>query len=260
MSKKAIITGGARRLGRAMALELASEGTDIISHYNTGAKDAEETRDLARQKGVRAEIIKADLLEMSDTIELIGKAKSLISGAFDTLINNASIFEYDNLSSVDLESWERHINSNLRAAVFLTQKFAEQAPQMNNSNDELPCTDSNVINMIDQRVRKITPEFMSYTTAKMGLWAFTQSAAQFLAPNIRVNAIGPGPTLQGSRQSKENFEQQRKSTPLMRGANEMDVTNAMNYILSAYSVTGQLICLDGGQHLAWKTPDAVGIE
>jgi NAD(P)-dependent dehydrogenase (short-subunit alcohol dehydrogenase family) len=144
--------------------------------------------------------------------------------------------------------------------VFLTQKFAEQAPQMNNPNDELPCTESNVINMIDQRVRKITPEFMSYTTAKMGLWAFTQSAAQFLAPNIRVNAIGPGPTLQGSRQSKENFEQQRKSTPLMRGANEMDVTNAMNYILSAYSVTGQLICLDGGQHLAWKTPDAVGIE
>ena len=260
MSKKAIITGGARRLGKAMALELASKGTDIIIHYNKANEDAEETRDLARSKGVKAEILQADLLEMTDTIELIEKAKKKMGGAFDLLINNASIFEYDNLNTVDIESWDRHINSNLRSAVFLTQKFAQQAPTTENNRDKIPYSNSNIINMIDQRVRKITPEFMSYTTAKMGLWAFTQSSAQFLAPHIRVNAIGPGPTLQGSRQSKENFEQQRRSTPLMRGADEIDITNAMNFILNAYSLTGQLICIDSGQHLAWQTPDVLGIE
>jgi NAD(P)-dependent dehydrogenase (short-subunit alcohol dehydrogenase family) len=260
MSKKAIITGGARRLGKAMVLELASQGTDIIIHCNNALEDAEETRDLARKEGVQAEILQADLLEMTDTIELVGKAKKIMGGVFDLLINNASIFEYDNLNTVDLESWNRHINSNLRSAVFLTQKFAEQAPKIQRSKNKLPHTNSNVINMIDQRVRKITPEFMSYTTAKMGLWAFTQSSAQFLAPHIRVNAIGPGPTLQGNRQSKEHFEQQRKSTPLMRGADEFDITNAMNFILKAHSLTGQLICIDGGQHLAWQTPDILGIE
>ena len=119
MSKKAIITGGARRLGKAMALELASKGTDIIIHYNKANEDAEETRDLARSKGVKAEILQADLLEMTDTIELVAKAKKTMGGAFDLLINNASIFEYDNLNTVDIESWDRHINSNLRSAVFL---------------------------------------------------------------------------------------------------------------------------------------------
>ena len=133
MSKKAIITGGARRLGKAMALELASKGTDIIIHYNKANEDAEETRDLARSKGVKAEILQADLLEMTDTIELVAKAKKTMGGAFDLLINNASIFEYDNLNTVDIESWDRHINSNLRSAVFLTQKFAQQAPTTENN-------------------------------------------------------------------------------------------------------------------------------
>jgi NAD(P)-dependent dehydrogenase (short-subunit alcohol dehydrogenase family) len=260
MKRRAIITGGARRLGKAMALNLAEQGIDIVVHFNSSSKEAEETRDDARKNGVNAEILRADLLDMSDTIGLISKASILIGGPFDILINNASIFEHDNLETVDLTSWNRHLDSNLRSAVFLTQEFSKQAPKMINKKNELPYTTSNVINIIDQRVRKITPDFMSYTTAKIGLWGFTQSSAQFLAPNIRVNAIGPGPTLQGIRQSKDNFENQRLATPLMRGANELDITNAMNYILNAYSVTGQLICLDGGQHLAWKTADVAEIE
>ena len=260
MKRRAVITGGAKRLGRAMALELALQGIDIVIHFNSSLEEAEETRDMARKNGVNAELLKADLLEMDETKGLIKKARTLIGGPLDILINNASIFEYDNLKSADLTSWDRHLDSNLRSAVFLTQEFSEQAPKMTNKNNGLPFATSNVINIIDQRVRKITPDFMSYTTAKIGLWGFTQSSAQFLAPNIRVNAIGPGPTLQGARQSKENFEHQRLATPLMRGANEADITNAMNYILNAYSLTGQLICLDGGQHLAWKTSDAAEIE
>jgi len=260
MSKSAIITGGAKRLGKAMTLDLAKQGINVLVHYNTSAGEAEETRDLARKNGVKADILKANLLEMSDTVGLIKKATNLMGGPFSILINNASIFEYDNLTTADKISWDRHLDSNLRAAVFITQKFAEQAPKMTHRQNELPFANSNVINIIDQRVRKLTPEFMSYTIAKVGLWGFTQSSAQFLAPNIRVNAIGPGPTLQGVRQSKENFDRQRLATPLMRGANEADITNAMNYILNAHSLTGQLICLDGGQHLAWQTADVVGIE
>ena len=215
MKRRAVITGGAKRLGRAMALELALQGIDIVIHFNSSLEEAEETRDIARKNGVNAELLKADLLEMDETKGLIKKARTLIGGPLDILINNASIFEYDNLKSADLTSWDRHLDSNLRSAVFLTQEFSEQAPKMTNKNNGLPFATSNVINIIDQRVRKITPDFMSYTTAKIGLWGFTQSSAQFLAPNIRVNAIGPGPTLQGARQSKENFEHQRLATPLM---------------------------------------------
>jgi NAD(P)-dependent dehydrogenase (short-subunit alcohol dehydrogenase family) len=175
-------------------------------------------------------------------------------------VNNASIFEYDRLGSATLDSWERHLNSNLRAPFFLSQAFARQAPKARTDADGEPVAQAMILNLIDQRVRKLTPEFASYTLAKLGLWGLTQTAAQALAPDIRVNAIGPGPTMQGARQSAEHFARQRAATVLQRGADPMAIVAAMRYFLQAESVTGQLICVDGGQHLAWQTPDVLGVE
>jgi len=174
------------------------------------------------------------------------------------LVNNASIFEYDNIRSATTESWDRHIGSNLRAPFLLIQSFAAQvAPPVPDTNGE-PVAQGLVINMVDQRVLKPTPEFMTYSLAKAGLWALTRTAAQALAPDIRVNAIGPGPTMIGARQTPAHFAAQRDATLLRRGADAADVTAALGYLLDARAVTGQLICVDGGQHLAWRTPDIIG--
>jgi NAD(P)-dependent dehydrogenase (short-subunit alcohol dehydrogenase family) len=183
-----------------------------------------------------------------------------LGGPLTCLINNASIFEYDTVHSATRTSWDRHLESNLRAPFVLTQDFAAQVPPADQDASGEPVASGLVVNMIDQRVRKLTPEFMTYTIAKMGLWAFTQTAAQALAPNIRVNAIGPGPTLQGSRQTEDHFARQRAATVLERGANASDITAALGYFLDAPAVTGQLLCVDGGQHLAWQTPDVLGVE
>lgn len=176
------------------------------------------------------------------------------------MINNASIFEYDNIWTANRESWDRHIESNLRSPFVLTQSFANQVPAAKVDENGEPLAQGLIINLIDQRVKKLTPEFTSYTIAKMGLWALTQTSAQALAPNIRVNAIGPGPTLKGARQSEEHFEKQRKNTVLGRGSDPSEINTAVGYLLDAKSVTGQLICVDGGQHLAWQTPDVLGVE
>ena len=152
------------------------------------------------------------------------------------------------------------MESNLRAPFVLTQDFAAQVPGAVHDDAGEPVAQGLVVNMIDQRVRKLTPEFMTYTLAKMGLWALTQTAAQALAPSVRVNAIGPGPTLRGGRQSETHFAKQRAATVLKRGANEADITAALGYFLDAPGVTGQLICVDGGQHLGWQTPDVLGVE
>ena len=175
------------------------------------------------------------------------------------LVNNASIFEYDNLGSATRQSWDRHMGSNLRAPFVLTQGFARQAPKADRSGAE-PRAQALIVNMIDQRVLKPTPEFMTYSLAKAGLWWLTQTSAQALAPDIRVNAIGPGPTLQGNRQSDDHFARQRAATILQRGADEGDIQAALGYLLDAGAVTGQLICVDGGQHLGWRTPDVLGVE
>jgi NAD(P)-dependent dehydrogenase (short-subunit alcohol dehydrogenase family) len=176
------------------------------------------------------------------------------------LINNASIFEHDTLETATRTSWDRHIGSNLRAPYILTQALAAQAPDPSLDSNGEPRAEALIINMVDQRVLKLTPEFSTYTIAKMGLWALTRTAAQGLAPRVRVNAIGPGPTLQGSRQSTVHFARQRAATTLERGANSEDITGAMLYFLNAPAVTGQLLCIDGGQHLAWRTEDVLGVE
>ena len=256
----ALVTGAGKRLGRAMALYLAERGHDVAVHYASSTADAEAVADEIRAMGRRAVTVQADLLDEAQVGGLVARAAEGLAQPLRVLINNASIFEYDNLQSATRQSWDRHMESNLRAPFVLTQDFAAQVPGAVHDDAGEPVAQGLVVNMIDQRVRKLTPEFMTYTLAKMGLWALTQTAAQALAPSVRVNAIGPGPTLRGGRQNETHFAKQRAATVLKRGANEADITAALGYFLDAPGVTGQLICVDGGQHLGWQTPDVLGVE
>jgi NAD(P)-dependent dehydrogenase (short-subunit alcohol dehydrogenase family) len=260
MQGKALVTGGAARLGRAMAVYLAGRGLDVAVHYNGSAAAADEVVTEIKGLGLRAVALQADLLDEDATASLVARAADALGGPLTVLVNNASIFEHDTIASATAESWNRHIGSNLRAPFVLTQAFASQAPEAATDAGGEPLAQALVINMIDQRVLKLTPEFMTYTIAKMGLWAFTRTAAQALAPHVRVNAIGPGPTLQGARQSADHFARQRAATVLGRGADPTDICAALGYFLDAKAVTGQLLCIDGGQHLAWQTPDVLGVE
>ncbi len=256
----ALVTGGARRLGQAMALALAEAGHDVAVHYAGSAAEAEETAEAIRALGRRAVTLQADLLDEAATQALLPRAVEALGQPVRVLINNASIFEYDNISSMTRTTWDRHMDSNLRAPVVLTQALAAQMPPAEPDENGEPQAQGLVVNMVDQRVQKLTPEFMSYTIAKMGLWAFTRTAAQALAPHVRVNAIGPGPTMQGARQSDAHFARQRQATVLGRGSDAEGIVQALIYFLNARGVTGQLICVDGGQHLAWQTPDILGVE
>lgn len=258
--KRALVTGAGKRLGGAMALYLAERGYDVAVHYATSAGAAEEVVGLIKAKGRNAQAIQADLLELDDMERLLPQAAKALGGPITCLVNNASVFEYDTIATASRDSWDRHINSNLRAPFVLSQAMAAQGLTATADDQGEPVAAGLIVNMLDQRVRKLTPEFMTYTLAKMGLWAFTQTAAQALTPHIRVNAIGPGPTLQGARQSKSHFDAQRAATILERGANPADITAALGYFVDAPAVTGQLLCVDGGQHLGWQTPDVLGVE
>ncbi|MCF6444399.1 SDR family oxidoreductase [Nereida sp. MMG025] len=258
--KNALVTGAGKRLGRAMALYLADRGFDVAVHYASSRAAADEVVALIKAKGQNAVSVRADLLVEDQTQALVPSAMTALGGPITCLVNNASIFEYDTIESATRTLWDRHLESNLRAPYVLTQAVAQHAPKGAVDDAGEPIAQSLVINMIDQRVRKLTPEFSTYTIAKMGLWALTKTAAQGLAPDIRVNAIGPGPTLQGGRQSSEHFAKQRANTVLGRGANTTDITAALGYFLDAPAITGQLLCVDGGQHLAWQTPDVLGVE
>ncbi|MFN3613406.1 MAG: SDR family oxidoreductase [Rubrimonas sp.] len=255
----ALVTGAARRIGRGLALDLAAQGWAVAVHCNGSVAEAEATAAEARALGAPiAAVVRADLLDRAAVDGLVGAAARALGRTL--LVNNASIFEYDNIENATRDSWDRHVDSNLWAPFRLTQLFAAQAPDAMLDDAGEPVAAACVVNLIDQRVWKPTPEFMTYTIAKMGLWAFTRTAAQALAPRIRVNAIGPGPTLQGARQSAGHFMGQRAATPLMRGAGVADMAAALRFILSASAMTGQMIALDGGQHLAWRTPDVLGVE
>jgi NAD(P)-dependent dehydrogenase (short-subunit alcohol dehydrogenase family) len=257
---KALVTGAGARLGQAMALYLAGRGYDVAVHYAGSESGALETVKQIESMGQRAVALQADLLNEKESTALVGRAIGAIGGPLTCLINNASVFEYDSLQSGTRESWDRHMESNLRAPFVLTQHFASQAPDPEPDEMGEPVAGALIINMLDQRVHKLTPEFMSYTIAKMGLWTMTRTTAQALAPRVRVNGIGPGPTLQGHRQSADHFNRQRAATILKRGANPDDITAALGYFLDAPGVTGQMLAVDGGQHLAWKTPDVLGVE
>jgi NAD(P)-dependent dehydrogenase (short-subunit alcohol dehydrogenase family) len=243
-----------------MALELARRGHDVAVHYASSGAAADDVAAEIEGLGRRAVTLQADLLDESQMQALLPRAAEALGGPVDTLVNNASIFEFDDIGTATRDSWDRHMESNLRAPFVLTQALSGQVPAPLADDAGEPVAQGLVVNMIDQRVRKLTPEFMSYTIAKMGLWAMTRTAAQALAPAVRVNAIGPGPTLQGPRQDPDQFRRQRAATVLERGADAADVTAALGYLVEARAVTGQLICVDGGQHLGWRTPDVDGVE
>ncbi len=252
----ALVTGAAKRLGREMALYLARRGYDVAVHYASSRVEAEALAQDIRALGRRSGVFAADLLVEAEVQALIPKVRAEL-GALSLLVNNASIFEYDSITNATRESWDRHLESNLRAPYVLTQHFARQCPPVGRDDRGEPVASGLIVNMIDQRIHKPTPEFSSYTIAKMGLWALTKTAAQGLAPTIRVNGIGPGPTLQGPSQSASDFAAQRAATLLGRGANPADITAALGFLIDSPSVTGQMIAVDGGQHLGWQTPDAL---
>jgi NAD(P)-dependent dehydrogenase (short-subunit alcohol dehydrogenase family) len=248
--KTVLVTGAAKRLGRAIALELADAGWNIALHYFGSREDAEATAGELRTKGVEAEIYQADLSREEDTAQLIAHAAGQM-GPLSGLVNSASLFENDDWKSASRQSWDAHMNTNLRAPFVLSQHFALQLPKG---------LKGAIVNIIDQRVLKPTPQFLSYSLSKAGLHWLTTTLAQALGPDIRVNAVGPGPTLRNARQSEEDFTRQRDATILKHGAEPQDVARAVRYLMEAEAVTGQLLAVDGGQHLIWQTPDVQGAE
>jgi NAD(P)-dependent dehydrogenase (short-subunit alcohol dehydrogenase family) len=256
---RALVTGGAIRIGRDIALHLAARGFDVAIHYSSSAAEAQATQASINALGRRTAALQADLLDEAQTESLIPAAVAALGGHLTLLVNNASIFEYDNINTATRTSWDRAMGSNLRAPFLLTQHFAAQAPKAALVEGE-PLAQALVVNMIDQRVLKPTPEFMSYSLAKAALFAFTRTAAQALAPDIRVCGIGPGPTLQGTRQTDSHFARQRAATVLGRGSLPADICRALDFLIDSPAVTGQMIAVDGGQHLAWATPDVLGVE
>jgi NAD(P)-dependent dehydrogenase (short-subunit alcohol dehydrogenase family) len=256
---RSLVTGAGHRLGRAIALYLAGRGHSVAVHYAHSAAGAQDTVDQIVAMGGTAHALQADLLDEDAAEALLPRAAEILGGPITCLINNASIFEDDSLTTATKASWDRHMGSNLRAPFVLSQAMAAQnlAPVIENNE---PVATGLIVNMIDQRVRKLTPHYMTYTIAKAGLWAMTQTTARALAPAVRVNGIGPGPTLKGADQTDAGYAKQRSATVLQRGANPADITAAIGYLLDAPAVTGQLLCVDGGQHLAWETPDVIGTE
>jgi len=246
--KAALVTAAGKRIGRALALELASLGAAVAVHHRDSGAAAEAVVREILGKGGKAAAVKADLGDAGDTLALIDRAAALV-GPLDCLVNNASLFERDEWDSVTPESWAGHLDVNLRAPMLLTQQFALRLPAGRGGN---------VVNLLDQRVWRLTPHFVSYTVSKAGLWTLTQTLAQALAPRIRVNGIGPGPVLPSPRQSQAHFEAQCAATPLGRGSSPEELAAALRFILSAPAMTGQMIALDGGQHIAWRTPDVTG--
>ncbi len=248
--KNVLVTGAAKRLGRAIALDLAQAGWNVAIHYNGSEAEAQSAADAAGKFGVKAEILQADLSKEAETATLVSRAAAAI-GPLTALINSASLFENDDWQSATRKSWDDHIEVNLRAPLLLSQMFATQLPAGRNGN---------IINIVDQRVLKPTPQFLSYSVSKAGLYWLTTTLAQGMGPHIRVNAVGPGPTLKNPRQSDADFDRQRDATILKRGAEPADICAAVRYLLDAPAVTGQMIAVDGGQHLIWQTPDVAGRE
>lgn len=244
-AQTAFVTGGAKRLGRTIALKLAAAGWDVAIHCHNSVQEAEATAAEIRALGRKSLVFQADLGKETEVEGLIPAINRQL-GPVTCLVNNASVFEMDKVDTASRASWDKHIETNLRAPLVLSQAFARQLP------DD---AQGNIINMLDQRVWKLTPYFLSYTVAKMGLWTLTRTLALALAPRIRVNGIGPGPTLPSPRQSGEHFAAQSAAMPLGHGASPDEIAAAAIYILSSPSMTGQMIALDGGEHLGWQVPN-----
>ncbi|HUO01611.1 MAG TPA: SDR family oxidoreductase [Rhizomicrobium sp.] len=251
MSEKTVlVTGAAKRLGRAIALELAGAGWNIALHYSTSRDDAGTVANDIRAKGVKCAALAADFAKEAETETLIERANAEL-GPLTALINSASLFENDDWRTTNRKSWDAHMEINLRAPFLLCQHFARQLPKG---------TKGAIVNIVDQRVLKPTPQFISYSLSKAGLYWLTTTLAQALGPDIRVNAVGPGPTMRNPRQSEADFSRQRDATILKHGAEPEDIARAVCYLLGADAVTGQMLAVDGGQHLIWQTPDVQGPE
>jgi len=242
MPRRVVITGAAQRIGRAIALEFARSGWQVAVHYRSSAGPAHALVEEIEALGVKACALKADLTNLDEISGLIdGCAVAL--GPPGCLVNNASLFQRDSLASLEVEGWQAHLDTNLRAPVLLSQSFANRLP-----GD----AEGAIINIVDQRVRRPNPDFFSYSLSKAGLWWVTQTMAQALAPRIRVNAVSPGPTLQSIHQSEDEFEAEAHSTLLEHGAAPEDIAQTVRFLAGAPSVTGQMICVDSGQHLSFR--------
>ena len=247
MAPNALVTGGARRIGRSIVERLAREGYGVAIHCNRSRGDGEALAEAIRAGGGRAVVVPGDLADPQTPGRLVAAAGAML-GPLHLLVNNASEFHADDALSLDLALWERHFSVNLRAPAFLARDFARQLPEGETGA---------IVNIVDQRVWKPTPQFFSYTLTKAALFTATRTLAQALAPRIRVNAIGPGPTLRGARQEEADFARQSGAVLLGRGPSPEEIAEAVVFLARARSVTGQMIAVDGGQHLAWETADVV---
>jgi len=248
MSRVALVTGGARRIGRTLALALAETGWDVAVHYRTSKGEAEAVAAEIAARGRRSTALQADLAVEGKAAGLVERAREAL-GPLTLLVNNASVFREDTVQTMTRDSWDAHMETNLRSPLALAQAFAAQAPE-----------GSSIVNLLDQRVWKPNPQFFTYALSKAALWAATKTLAQALAPRIRVNAVGPGPTLPSIHQAPEDFAAEAANVPLRRRATPEEIARAVLYLVDAPSVTGQMIAVDGGQHLAWRTPDIVDGE
>ena len=242
----AMVTGAGRRIGRALALALAGAGFDIVAHHHQSLADVDTLGGAIRAQGRRMIATDADLTDERQAIGLIARSQGL--GPIQVLINNASLFEDDRIETLTPDSWRRHMAVNLQAPILLSQAFAAALPAG---------MEGVIINLLDQRVLKPNPQFFSYSLSKSALWTATRTLAQALAPRIRVNGVGPGPTLPSAHQSDAEFAAEARAIPMQRRATPDQIASAVLYLIDAPSVTGQMITVDGGQHLAWQTPDVL---
>ena len=241
-NKNLLITGAATRVGKAIALHFAERGWNIALHYFRSSAKAKELKKIIEQHWVKVALIKADLKNPKQTEKIIPLAKKKL-GAINCLVNNAALFEKDDIANFTNKSWNNHLNINLLAPTILTKQFAKQAPKK---------TVSNIINIIDQRIFNLTPFFMSYTISKSGLQTLTKTMAMRLGPNIKVNAIAPGPTIKSKRQTDKHFRNQVRSTLLKKTVRSEDICDTVEFLINNNSVTGQIIAVDSGQNLSWN--------
>jgi len=246
-ANKIIITGGATRIGAAIARKLSGKGVEIVIHYNKSGPKAENLKKKLQNYGSKIYLVKGNLSKEKDVMKIIKFAKSKLK-YFDCLINNASLFENDKLENFSSKSWENHISTNLKAPALLSKEFSKNIRGKNN----------NIINIIDQRVFKLTPFFFSYTISKTGLYTLTKTSAMSLSPNIRVNGIAPGPTIKNKRQSEKHFKKQYLATPLKKQVDVKEICDAVDFFIKNNSITGQILAIDSGQSLNWQTPDIMG--
>jgi NAD(P)-dependent dehydrogenase (short-subunit alcohol dehydrogenase family) len=246
----ALVTGGAKRIGKAIVEDLAAHGFAVAIHCRHSRAEADALAAGINRAGGRAAVIVADLTDLADVGDLIARAEAAL-GPVSLLVNNASLFVDDSVEVFDWQAWDRHFAVHVKAPVLLAQKFTHALPA---GREGL------IVNIIDQRVWRPTPRYFSYGLSKSTLWTATQTMAQALAPRIRVNAIGPGPTFKNTRQNDSDFDAQVDGLLLKRGPELPEFGATIRYLWDARSVTGQMIALDGGQHLAWQTPDVTGMK